>query len=79
MCVLGLRLRPIDRIEYDVTVQISAQQHGVRERVRACAVEITPGMLRVLLWCTHLDAHTVRFALQDGDFHSSKGVIPYGL
>ena len=40
----------IDRIEYDVTVQISALQDGVCERVRvcvrACAVEIKPGTLR---------------------------------
>ena len=38
-----------DRIEYDVTVQISDLQDGVCERVRACvlacAVEIEPGML----------------------------------
>ena len=37
----------IDRIEYDITVQISALQDGVCERVRvhACAVEIKPGSL----------------------------------
>ena len=45
-----------DRIEYDVTengVQISALQPGVCARVqgcvRACAVEIKPGMLRAAL------------------------------
>ena len=40
----------IDRIEYDVTIQISALQHGVcervREPVRTCAVDIKPGTLR---------------------------------
>ena len=38
----------IDRIEYDVTAQISALQHGVcmRVRVGACDVEIKQGMLR---------------------------------
>ena len=43
---------PIDRIEYDVTVQISALQHGVCERVRVCvqgAVEIKLGMLHASL------------------------------
>ena len=37
----------IDHIEYDATVQISALQHGVCARgcVRACAIEIEPGML----------------------------------
>ena len=42
---------PIDRIEHDVIVQIFALQDGVYcERVhvgvRACAVEVKPGMLR---------------------------------
>ena len=47
--------------------------------VRACAVEIKPRMLRaacfvdVRVW-TH-----IRFALQDGDFHSKKEVIINGL
>ena len=73
----------IDQIEYDVTVQISALQHGVCVRVhgcvRTCAVEIKPGMLRVA--CL-IDVHVwtrIRFALQDGDFHSKNRVIQYGL
>ena len=40
---------PIDRIEYDITVQISALQHGVcvgvRSCVRAYAIEIKPEIL----------------------------------
>ena len=40
----------LDCIEYGVTVQISALQHGVCAHVRVCvrafAVEIKPGMLR---------------------------------
>ena len=40
----------IDRIQYDVTVQIFALQDGVCRRVcvgvRVCAIEIKPGMLR---------------------------------
>ena len=43
-------LSGIDRIEYDVTVQISAKQDGVCERVcvcvHACAIEIKQGTLR---------------------------------
>ena len=41
----------VNHIEYDVIVQISALQDGVCERlrVRACAVEIKPGVLRVSL------------------------------
>ena len=44
-----MRTLSIDRIEYDVTIQISDLQHGVCERVRACvracAEEIEPRML----------------------------------
>ena len=64
----------IDRIEYDVTVQTSAVQHGVCMRVcaRACAVEIKPGMLRDACF---IDVHVwtrTQFDLQGGDFHSKK-------
>ena len=51
---------PIDRIEYDVTVQMADLQDGVCERVcvyvRACAVEIKPGTLHALCF---FDGHTV--------------------
>ena len=62
---------PQDCIEYDVTIQIPALQHGVCELVRvrmhACAREIKLGMLRAYLIET-----CIRPALQDGDFHSNK-------
>ena len=73
----------IDRIEFNVTVQISDLQHGVcahvRMCVRACAVEIKLGMLRAVCLIDVGIWTRIRFALQDGDFHSKKGVVQYGL
>ena len=47
--------------------------------VRACAVEIKPGMLRDACFIDVCVWTQIRFALQDGGFQSSNGVIPYGL
>ena len=47
--------------------------------VHACAVEIKPGMLRAVCFIDVCVWTRKRFALQDGDFHSNKGVIQYGL
>ena len=60
----------IDRIEYDVTVQISDLQHGVCVRVcvRACAVQIKPRMLHAACFIDVRIWTRTRFALQDGDF-----------
>ena len=78
MCGGALR---IDRIEYDVTVQIFALQDGVCERVRVCvcAVEIKPGTLHAACFFDVRVKTRIWFDLQDGDFHSKKGVIQYGL
>ena len=64
-----LYISVIDRIEYEVTIQISALQHGlcVLGCVRACAVEIKPEMLRAACF---IDVHVrvwtrIRFALQE--------------
>ena len=65
----------IDRIEYDVIVQISDLQDGVCAHVRACAVEIAHGMLRAACFDDVRDWTRIRFALQDG----AKRVIQYGL
>ena len=52
---------------------------SVRVCVRACAIEIKPGMLRAA-WLDDVRVWTcIRFALQDGDFSKQKGVIHYGL
>ena len=43
--------------------------------VRVCVVEIKPGMLRAsLMYAFWMSG---QFALQDGDFHSKKGVIQF--
>ena len=65
-------LHPIDRIEYDVIVQISDLQHGVWARVRACRNQ-TRECCVLRVWTR------IQFALQDVDFHSKKGVFQYGL
>ena len=52
----------IDRIEYDVTAQISALQDGVCVRVCECMCQRNQtgnAAWCVLRWCTRLDAHTV--------------------
>ena len=53
----------IDRIEYEVTVQIYALQHceHVRGCVRVCAVEIKPGMLRAVYIDVHVWTRTRLF------------------
>ena len=48
-------------------------------RVRACAVKIKPGMLRDACFIDVRNWTCIRFALQDGVFHSKKNVIQYGL
>ena len=57
--------------------------NGVCARVCACvrafAVEIKPGMLCDACFIDVRVWTRIRFALQDGDFHSKKGVIQYGL
>ena len=58
----------IDRIEYDITVQISDLQDGVCERLRVCAVEIKPGMLHAVCFDDVRVWTRIRFAIQDGDF-----------
>ena len=78
-----LKSIPIDPIEYDVTVQISALQDDVCARVRgcvrACAVDIKPGVLRSACFIGVCIWTRIRFDLQDGDFRSKKGVSQYGL
>ena len=69
----------IDRIEYDVTVQIDGVCERVRVGVRACAVEIKPGTLRAACFFDVSVLTRSRFDLQDGDFLSRKEVIQYGL
>ena len=71
-------LQTIDRIEYDVTVQISVL-HGWRLCMHAWTVESKPGMLRDACFIDVPVWTRIQFALQDGDFHSKKGVIQYGL
>ena len=70
-------------IEYDVTVHIFALQHGVcagvRGCVHACAVEIKLGMLRAACFIDVRAWTRIWFALQEGGFHSKKGVIQFGL
>ena len=62
----------IDRIEYDVTrlKYLTYKMASVRVRacVRACAVEIKPGMLRAACFDDVRVWTRIRFALQDGDF-----------
>ena len=74
---------PTDHIEYDVTLQVFAQQDGVCERVRvcvcACAVEIKPGTLRVSLVYACRRKYCLTYTEQDGNFPSKNGVIQYGL
>ena len=60
-------------IEYDITVKISTLQDGVCARV--CTIEIKPGMLRDTCFIDVRVWTRIRFDLQDGDFHSKKGVI----
>ena len=59
----------IDCIEYDITVHISALQHGVCTRARvgvlACAVQIKPGKLRAACFIYVRVWTRIRFALQD--------------
>ena len=57
----------------DVTVQISALQPGVCERVRVC-VRACAAACCVLLWCTHLDAHA-GLSYKMATFIARKGVI----
>ena len=58
---------PIDRIEYDVTAQMTALQDGVCERVwgcvcvRECVVEIKPGTLRAACFFDGLTYKMVTF------------------
>ena len=51
------KLYEIDRIENDVTIEISALQDGVCARVRGyvhgCPIEIKPGILRAALMYAH--------------------------
>ena len=47
--------------------------------VRACAVEIKPGMLRAACFNDVRVWSRIRFALQDGDFSLQSRVIQYGL
>ena len=48
---------------------------SVRAIVRACAVEIKPGMLRAACFIDVRVWTRIRFAQQDGDFHSKKGLF----
>ena len=66
------QITAIERIEYDVTVQISALQNGVCVRggvLTGNAAYIAD----IRVWTR------IRLDLQDGDFQSKKGVIQYGL
>ena len=73
---------PIDRIEYDVTTQISALLHGVCERVCArvcmCRRNQTGNAAIACFFDVRIKTR-ILFALQDGNFHNNKGVIQYGL
>ena len=72
---------PLDRIEYDITLQISALQHGVCARLRgcvhACVVEIKLGVLRASLMYTFSHAYCLPYKM--ATFISKKGVIQNGL
>ena len=57
----------------------SVLQDGVCERLRDCAIEIKPGTLRAACFIDVRVETRIGFDLQDGNFHSSKGVIQYGL
>ena len=61
----------------------SALQDGncgrVRGFVRACALEIKPGMLRAACFIDVRVWTRIRFDIQDGNFHGKEGVIQYGL
>ena len=59
---------PKDRIEYDVTRLKYLTYKMASVRVRACAVEIKPGMLRAACFVDVRVWTRIRFALQDGDF-----------
>ena len=65
----------IDRIEYDVTVQIFALQDGIceRVRVRACGVEIKPGVLRVSLMYAFGRAYGLTYKM--ATFIAAKGLF----
>ena len=68
------QITAIERIEYDVTVQISALQNGVCARVRGGVLTGNAAYIAdIRVWTR------IRLDLQDGDFQSKKGVIQYGL
>ena len=52
---------------------------SVHACVRACAVEIKPGMLRAACFNDVRVWSRIWFALQDGDFSLQSRVIQYGL
>ena len=67
----------IDRIEYDVTVQIFALQDGICERVRvcvrACGVEIKPGVLHASLLYACRRAYGLTYKM--ATFIAAKGLF----
>ena len=75
--LLGMKGEAIDHIEYDVTIQKPALQHGsVSSCVGVCVHVHVPGIRRFFDVCIKM---RIWFSLQDGYFHSNKWVFQYGL
>ena len=72
-------IKLIDRIECDVTIQISALQHGVCEHVRVCACMSRRNQTGNAACLIDVRIYTcIQFAPQDVnfyDFHGNEGVI----